>query len=95
MERHTLHIEATPDKWFALCDGRKVTDYYALAELLETLNDDSFNYHVTPDRNDFSTWIADVFNDEDLASSIRDTRNKFEMRARIYKHLFEKLRKAK
>ena len=92
-EKHELYLEITPDKYFALCDGRQIKDYKELAEILETINDDVFNFHVNEQKNDFASWINDVFDERELAEKIRDMRNKFEIRAKLYEHLFNKLGK--
>jgi hypothetical protein len=86
-------LEISPDKYFILCDGRPIKDYKELAEMLETIGEDIFQYHVGGDRNDFANWIRDVFNEHELADSIKDVRNKFEMMAKIYKHMMKKSKK--
>jgi len=87
----SLFIDVTPDKYFVLCDGKTIKDYQELASLLETLNDDVFFYHVNNERNDFANWVNDVFGEEKLANDIRKSKNKTEIIAIIYKHLFHKL----
>ena len=87
----SLFIDIAPDKYFVLCDGKTIKDYQELALLLETVNDDVFFYHVNNERNDFANWVNDVFGEEKLANEIRKSKNKTEIIAIIYKHLFHKL----
>ena len=90
-EKHELYVEITPEKQFALCDGRIIKDLKQLAELLKNIDDDVFYHHVNEFKNDFATWINDVFKDENLAEEIGEIKDKIEMRAEIYKHLFDNL----
>jgi len=90
-EKISLFIDIAPDKYFVLCDGKTIKDYQELASLLETVNDDVFFYHVNNERNDFANWVNDVFGEEKLANEIRKSKNKTEIIAIIYKHLFHKL----
>ena len=93
IEKHVIDINISPDKYFVLKDGRQLKDYRELASALDSLNDDVFNFHVNKDRNDFSNWINDVFQEHELAEHIRHIHNRFEMQAKLYKHLFEKAHK--
>ena len=89
----SLFIEVTPDKYFVLCNGQTVKNYTELAAILEDIGDDIYSYHVTSDRNDFANWIHDVFDEKELAESIRKAKNKHELIALLYKHLYHKLEK--
>ena len=92
-KKNTLFIDVTPEKYFVLCDGRQIKNYRELADILQTINDDMFSYHVNDTRNDFSNWINDVFREEDLAKKIHSIRNRMEMSLELYKHMFERLEK--
>lgn len=87
----SLFIELAPEKYFVLCDGKTIKDYKELAALLSTIGDDIFYYHVTPERNDFANWVRDVFDEQELADSIRSSKSRHEMMAVLYKHMFQKL----
>lgn len=93
VKKHTLYVEVSPDKYFVLCDGRKVKSGKELADLLQLINDDMFKYHVTDAKNDFSNWINDVFGEPELAKKMRTVRNRFEMSIELYRNMFEKLEK--
>jgi hypothetical protein len=90
-KKHTLHIEVTPDKYFVLCDGRKIKSGRELADLLQLITDDMFRYHVTDTKNDFSNWINDVFGESELAKRIKNIRNRLDMSIELYRHMFDKL----
>jgi len=91
--KRLLYVEVTPDKYFVLCDGRKVKSGKELADILQLVSDDIFKYHVTDTKNDFANWINDVFGEPDLAKKIRTMRNKMEVSIELYRHMFDKLDK--
>jgi len=80
--------EASPDKFFILCDGRIINGYLDLAVTLENMDDTIFFYHVNAERNDFATWICDVFADEALGNSLRLCKSRADMLLALYKKLF-------
>ena len=94
IKKHLLYVEVTPDKYFILCDGRKVKSAKELADVLQLINDDMFRYHVTDTKNDFSNWINDVFGETDLAKKIRGARNRLDMSIELYREMYNKLDKA-
>ena len=51
-------------------DGRVIRSIGELRELLKTMKEDVFNYHVSEDHNDFADWIDAVFDDAKLASAV-------------------------
>ncbi len=87
----TMFVEITPDHYFVLCDGVQIKDPRAFADLLATLSDDVFYYHVTDSRNDFATWIRDVFRDEELARMVEPIHNRLLLRSELYKYWLERL----
>ena len=91
--KRLLYVEVTPDKYFVLCDGRKIKSGKELADTLQSISDDMFKYHVTDTKNDFANWINDVFGEPDLAKKIRTIRNKMEVSVELYRHMFDKLDK--
>jgi hypothetical protein len=91
--KRLLYVEVTPDKYFVLCDGRKIKSGKELADTLQLISDDMFKYHVTDAKNDFANWINDVFGEPDVAKKIRTIRNRLEMSVELYRHMFDKLDK--
>ena len=75
--------EIEGDKRFYSNDGCIISDLQQLAECLAHMNDDSFGYHVTPEKNDFSRWIGDVLGDEKLARDISVVVNRLEAAAMV------------
>lgn len=85
----------SPDKYFVLHDGRTIKGIKELADIMDNINDEIFYYHVNDQKNDFSNWIRDVFNEITLAENIQDMRNKIDVQLEIYKHLMHDMHKKK
>ncbi len=64
---------------FILADGQELVTMQDLREALLSMGDATFHHHVTPERNDFSTWILDVFKDRGLAERVRHASNRYVM----------------
>ncbi len=77
---------------FKLADGRELQNLVDLARALEEMADDVFFHHANIEKNDFSSWLRDVFDLDGLADAVR-TASKPEMRERVYKHLLEEVMK--
>jgi len=48
----------------------------SLLSELETMSDETFNAHVNLQKNDFATWIRNVFNEKELADLLEQARTK-------------------
>jgi hypothetical protein len=66
-------------KEFILSTGQKIKDVAELKDTLKNMNNETFNYHVNADRNDFATWVRDVFKEYELAHKIRAATSKDEL----------------
>lgn len=85
-------LENAPvEHYFVLCNGQPVKNVKELADVLEEIRDEVFSHHVTQDRNDFATWIHDVFKDIELAKELAGVKDKTQTRIVLYKHLIKKL----
>ncbi|MCF7866049.1 DUF5752 family protein [Candidatus Woesearchaeota archaeon] len=84
---------APEEHYFILCNGQPIKNPKELADALENLRDDVFHHHVNNEKNDFSTWINNVFEDIELAEKLGETKNKDHTRIILYKHLVKKLHK--
>lgn len=93
IKKRTLYVEVTPDKYFVLCDGRKVKSGKELADILQSINDDMFKYHVTDTKNDFANWINDVFGESDLAKKMKTIKNRLDTSIELYRAMFDRLDK--
>lgn len=68
-----LTANVADEQAFYVKDGPKISSVKQLAEALEnnSISDDSFNYHINNNNNDFVNWIKDVFQNEKLAKSLK------------------------
>lgn len=71
--------ELAPEQFFYSSDGKILKNVRDLVRALKKIDKDSFNHHVSDERNDFSNWINDIIRDRKLAERIRDVRNPKEM----------------
>jgi len=80
-EKPTLQKKATrptkkllakvPAEYVFWChDGAVFTDIYDLLEGLKTMSDETFAYHSNLVKHDFSNWIRDIMEDEELADAL-------------------------
>ncbi len=58
------------DKVFWCHDGRVVKNMAELGNALKEMTNDTFEYHLNSERNDFSTWVRDVIGDTTLAGQL-------------------------
>lgn len=91
LPKQGLLKDAPQENFFILCNGKPVKNMKELADILEELEDHVFNYHVTAEKNDFATWIKDVFKDLELAHKLAGLKDKQNMQLVIYKHITHKL----
>jgi hypothetical protein len=82
-----LGIEVSEDKRFLLNDGRSLRTIRELQDVLGDMDNSVFQHHVNPERNDFSNWIKDVFNEAPLAAKIAKMENRFNMKDTIEKYI--------
>ena len=59
-----------PHHEFYFCNGLRVKNLYELLIAFETITDDVYGYHANEQKNDFSNWVKDIFEDKELASNL-------------------------
>jgi len=63
--------DVAPDKVFWCHDGRVLKNLSELAAALPEMSDETYHYHVTKEKNDFSNWVWDVIGDATLAVELQ------------------------
>lgn len=91
--RKKLFGEAPKEKHFIVSDGRKLKNVKELIECLETMGDDIFSYHVNEAKNDFSSWLHDVFSFEHMAKEIKNAKHRLETQRLIMRNLIKEIEK--
>ena len=79
------------NNWFYFKHGRRASSIDELKTALEDIHEDEFRHHVTADKNDFATWIKDIFKDIELAEKLAGAKDKKHMQLVVYKHITHKL----
>ena len=64
------------DKWFYFASGRKASSIEELKQALEGMDEGEFRHHVNNEKNDFASWVEGVFQEKDLAKSMREVSEK-------------------
>lgn len=76
---------------FVLVDGRRLGDIKELADALEDMAEHVWGHHVTQDRNDFATWVNDIFTDAELAERLRTVAGKHHAQIVLYRTILERI----
>ncbi len=64
-------LEDVPaEKRFWCHDGRYLKSLAELEAALEQMSDETFSYHSSETKTDFSNWISDVIGDQKLARDL-------------------------
>lgn len=88
-------LREAPEKFhFVLHDGRHLRSLYELVDELETMGDDAFRGHANEFKNDFASWVRDVFDEKHLAEEIARVQHRIDAQRAILKHLVRELRRA-
>ena len=85
-------IARAPDHHhFVLVNGQRLGDIKELADALEDMADHVWAHHVTHERNDFATWVNDIFIDAELAKSLRTAAGKHHAQIVLYRAILERI----
>lgn len=83
------------DKHFFFVNGHRVKNVKELAEVMDRIEHEVFDYHVNEHRNDFYSWVAHVFEDLELAEKLLGVTGPKHLQFTIYKHVADKALKKK
>ena len=83
--------EAPEEHHFIVADGKKLKNIIELADALETMSEEIFRHHANEFKNDFSSWVKDVFYDNSLAEDITKAKNRLETQIAILRRLVKEL----
>lgn len=80
-------LNATPEKSFWVNKGPVLKNIVELKNALIKMDQRTFGYHVNKNKNDFATWIKDVFGYSDLAQRLRHNNTIKDMEKSINNYL--------
>lgn len=80
-----------PEHYFVLKNGGIIKSLEELIDVIKNIDKETFEYHVTPEKNDFANWIRYVFKSKRLSEFISDFNysEKDKIIKAIQKHLNE------
>lgn len=77
--------------YFVRSDGKDISSLVDLARQLDTMADDVFYHHVNEARNDFATWIHDVFKQTELAAELNAIKNRHHTTYVVMRHIIKRV----
>ena len=69
------------EHWFRCHSGESFASILALKEAIPGMSDGAFAHHVADGRNDFASWVRDVFAEPELADRMLHAKSKAELYA--------------
>ena len=84
-----LLASASEDKAFFVHGGGALRNLNDLRNALQTMSKEVFAYHVNKERNDFATWVDDVFSERDLSKRINQLKTRGSALNAVTKYLRE------
>ncbi len=64
---------------FYLLKGRTIHNLKELGKALQEMDDEEYNHHVNPERNDFANWTENSLGKKETAQKMRKSKNKKEL----------------
>jgi ABC-type multidrug transport system permease subunit len=86
-QNNPLLSKLEPHQYFVLSSGNIVKSYKELVQMLDSMDSETFQYHVGKDKNDFYLWIKNVLKAEDVAKKIEKTKDRKSMSKILKKFL--------
>jgi hypothetical protein len=75
--------EVPTDKRFWCHDGRFLKNLGELERALDEMSDDTFQYHSSQGRSDFSNWVRDVVGDDKLTKDLVKAKSRVQARKAV------------
>lgn len=75
------------EKAFRVRDGNQLRNLKDLHDCFEGMDENTFDHHVNEERNDFSSWVRDVLDDDKLANDLEEASGKTVMYLLVKKRL--------
>jgi hypothetical protein len=73
-----MERQPTPEEYFKCFNGKTLKNIQDLKDELQLIiqgkNTENFSHHVTPERNDYATWLQNVFMKKRLAARVQSKR---------------------
>jgi hypothetical protein len=70
--------DVADEKRFWCHDGKHIKNFGELEKALNDMSDETFHYHSSEGRSDFSKWIREVVGDEKLAKDLSKAKSRIQ-----------------
>lgn len=81
-------ITLPPEKYFYVNDGSVLKNMDELLQALLNMEEHTFSHHVNEHKHDFHTWIRDVFQDNLLAHSVKNVKEREVLAKKIFRRVY-------
>lgn len=81
------------DKYFRAANGTVIKSLMELERAFENMSDETCIYHANERKNDFSSWVRDVIDDNELANSLWNIKDRREAQVAVLRRIIEILSK--
>ena len=78
---------------FVLKDGNKVGNLFDLASAMENMHQETYSFHANEQKNDFSSWIKDVYGEPQIAENVAKAQNRTQAQLEILKALMSRVKR--
>ena len=75
----SLFRHVNPEQYFHMRNGVVLKCLHDLIDILEVIDNETFDYHVNNNKNDFSEWVRHIFRDNKIADKMKNAKTKLEM----------------
>lgn len=81
------------DKTFYLNNGSTFSTLKAFSKTLQTLDEETFNFHVNEEKNDFANWIEFALKEEKLGQEVQLLTSKEKIELVVLRNLVHSVKK--
>jgi hypothetical protein len=71
-----MDTDIPENKWFYFKHGKRASNIAELKTVLDSISESEFKHHVDYDKNDFASWVENVFEEKKLAKNMREAGDK-------------------
>lgn len=93
--QHKVLQKAPNELAFVLADGTKLRSILELINALQEMNDEVFCHHVNSERNDFSNWVGDIYEEHELADEMKKLETKLDHELLLLRRVVKALEQKK
>lgn len=74
---------------FFVADGSVIKNVAELVWALDKMHEDTYKFHANNEKNDFSNWVRDIFNEQELAEDLKTSTSRLEAQLAVAKRLLK------